>query len=439
MRVYDRAGNRVNFNGTTYAPTATDDTTDGVTLSGKTSFKGTVRLPEGDYRFETILRDGINTTLSTGLMLAYGNVQATVMDKSNVQLKVQAVADVTGLTLDTPLPVGTVYTNDALNLTLRVRTATGDAVPTSDYSVGTYTVSGAQVDGGAGSALGIRVRALGSDAQPNVNVSVPVKVLVQDGGTETARWKTVQVAYTHAVASGTLGLDVTEPMGLVTTTSLTLGEPGELVGRAEDDVAVGAARLYDGMTLIASTVEAEVGPDVTQLTFDGTAWSTPSRLEMPGAHTVTLVVQDTSGNESRSTQTVTVTAPTQVDPAWMPYEYDGMVFEGVYLRNIVLHAGEEIAFRSYPQAEQGTCAYTRSQGLNSQDGRDITEIMPSVSLTMTDENGESAISEVNGSYAYKFSDTESINAIGLKNLNWTVKNISDSTLYLIAFDTCFLG
>lgn len=316
IKVADSTGAPVTFHNGVYAPSGTGDPF--LTLNAANNFGATILLPKGRYTFETIGKDGTDEENTTGTLLAYSKSALTPVDAStpNVRLTVHTVLNALNSDLSPVLPVEDVYTNDTLDLRLRMRTSTANGatytVPTSDFSIGRYSATNGTVTTGTASKLGVSVLATGLSGDPSLTVTVPVTGWVRDGSADTASLQTVPVTYTHAVISGMITSDVTPPTATIATMTASVNTSNTVTGRAGDDRAVTEARLYDGTTLVASTDVGEQMDNVSALVFpDGDmTWTAQWTPTATGDHTLTLIVNDASGNEVSVEQGVTVAAVT---------------------------------------------------------------------------------------------------------------------------------
>lgn len=316
-----------------------------VTLNAASNYSATVLLPKGSYQFESILKDGASAEGSTNVLLGYHRGAATPIDAdhTSVRLAVQAVMDPDALRLETNTPVSQLYTNDLLDLRLGVNThAVGgmtSKVPTTDFEVGAYTATRGEVLSGTASQRGVGVRAVGTAADPSVTVEVPVTALVRDGAADTASPRTVTVRFQRGVNATGLALDAAAPTATIGTTSAYQQQATTLTGTASDDHGVSRARLYRATTLLASTDAAD---GVTALTFNGTTWSATLTFSELGAHPLTLVVSDPSGNETEVEQAVSVTE--QPADGWT---LDSQADNGAsFYRSVSVDAGQTVTFPS---------------------------------------------------------------------------------------------
>ncbi|WP_309571484.1 hypothetical protein [Deinococcus sp.] len=355
VKVADSTGAAVTFNSGVYAPAGNGDAF--LTLNAANSFGATILLPKGQYTFETIAKDGPSETNTTGTLLAYSKTALTNVEAStpNVRLTVHAVMNALESDLTFALPTTDVYTNDLLDLRLHVRSSTVNgtsfSVPTSDFSIGSYSATNGTLNTSTASKLGVSVLATGLSSDPSVTVTVPVTGWVRDGGNETASMQTQTITFTHSVISGVVSADVTAPTATVSTSTANLNANVTVMGTASDDTAVSAARLYDGTTLVASTDASEQDGSVSALSFPNgdMNWTASWTPTVAGDHTLTLIVNDAAGNETRVEQTVTVAAQ-MVGPE--------IVFNsgnnGTYY---TLQPGETKTFRSAPSVTVNNNGY----------------------------------------------------------------------------------
>ncbi|ADV66047.1 hypothetical protein [Deinococcus maricopensis] len=309
-------GHLVTFKNGVYAPAGDGDTF--LTLNAANNFSVDVLLPAKDYRFETILKDGTDESTTSNTLLGYNLSDATAVNAqhSNVRLTVHTVLNTDDTTLGFALPTDTVYTSDKLDLRLRAKSHAldnGDGgtdtfnVPLNDYSVGAYTATNGVVNAAKSSKLGTVVTAVGTTSDPSVTVTVPVTAWVQDeANAEHATLTTFNVSFTHPVVLNSISTDVTAP-----TATLTVNQelsPVTVSGTAEDQGGrVEAVRLFDGVELVASTAQDEQDAGAAPITFEdgSTTWQTAWTPAM-GAHELTLIAEDSAGNETRQTQTFEV-------------------------------------------------------------------------------------------------------------------------------------
>lgn len=269
-----------------------------------------VLLPQGTYSFENI-----GTAGAGGAFLAYGwNADQDLSGaKPSVNLELHTLLDPDTLSLNTYLPTKYAFTQDVLDLRLQVQTPNaGDGrlpVPLNDYQV-TYAAPLGEVLGS--SKLGARVKVIGQTGAASIDTTATVSGYVADGA-ESARWRSVPVTRSVAVAGTTLHADLGAPT--VTVDELAAGAVGvaqTLSGAASDaESGIAAVRVFDGAAMIGSTDEADGVPPVTftldadqNLTSDWTLEWTP---ELEGSHDLTVIATDTRGNESRAPLNVSVT------------------------------------------------------------------------------------------------------------------------------------
>lgn len=200
------------------------------------------------------------------------------------------------------LPLNMVVPGQSLDYLLGV-SANGRAdlnVPTGDYAV-TYQLSNATDTATTDPKRGITLQAAGSPAG-DLSVTAELTGLVPSG-TDDAVPGTRTVTVTLPFASG-LQVDLTAP----TLQNLSAGTPaGDAVtvsGTVNDNLGVARVRLYAGARLL-QTVPAAA--------FTGTTFTTTVTGLKPTDSTLTVIAEDTSGNEV--TGTVAVAMGAQVNPA----------------------------------------------------------------------------------------------------------------------------
>ncbi|MFK7604391.1 Ig-like domain-containing protein [Deinococcus sp. SM5_A1] len=314
VRVRDSAGRPVAFRGTTYDPTGAGSAT--LTLNTVNGFQQTLLLPAGNYTFENAALDDA----SSAVLLAYGpaaeNPATVGADGGSVRLRFHAVFDRASSVLAPTLSTNTLFTDVTFNLALNPRTAAvagGSAgVPTADLGNVTYTL-GSATDGvlnGTGSKVGVNVTARGTAGDSVLNVTASFNAWMRDGSKETATYKATTLEYAQSIVLSGLVTDVVVPVArLATVSGAVVGSVTTLNGTATDDMQVAAIRVYDNGTLVASSVSAEAINGVTAVTSNAAgAWSAGWTPGTAGGHELTLVVSDSSGNEARAGQAVSVAA-----------------------------------------------------------------------------------------------------------------------------------
>lgn len=402
----------VAFNNGTYDPSGRGSRT--LALNTGNGFASSVLLPAGTYSFE-------NATTDAGgadVLLAYGpgseNTQVVDATHPSVMLKFHAVLDAAQSKLDFATDTTTVYANDTFNLRLYAKSSVVDGIaydiPTSDLklSAPAYTL-GSGLEGrlnGAGSLLGVNVTATGSASTDDtiLKVTPHVQAWLRNSGTDTASFLDVPLlAFQHQIQVASLHADVTPPsrVTLVAPEFAQTNSALSLSGTAFDDVAVKALRLYADQNLIASTDPADVG--VTALTTDALGtWSaswTPMSL---GRHELTMVATDSSGNESRATQTVTAAT----------YDYATLPMSGgVYSSgnaNYTLAPNAEL----WVKIDLTGCGYCQQVDeeyvqINSSQTADVFTQLP---LTVSANLGGAPMNVKNGPYLYSSNGSYSYNS-----------------------------
>ncbi|WP_309571485.1 Ig-like domain-containing protein [Deinococcus sp.] len=270
-----------------------------------------VLLPQGTYSFENI-----GTASADGAFMAYGWNEDQNLGAlgSSVNLELHSLLDPETLSLNTYLPTSYAFTQDVLDLRLKVLTPTsggvGLPVPLGDYSVA-YAAPLGEVLGS--SQLGARVKVIGQTDAPGIDTTATVTGWVADGP-DTASRRSVPVTRRIALGLSSIGADVGRPNATLSPLdSATVGQSVVLTGDASDvESGVGAVRVFDGSTLIGSTDEADGVPLVTfalTATLDtGTDWSLVWTPTTAGERDLTLVVDDIHGNETWLQQSVAVAA-----------------------------------------------------------------------------------------------------------------------------------
>lgn len=306
VRVRTSDGRELHFagNGTTYDPTGTGTAV--ITLNHDNGYMRDLLLPEGSYTFEVAGLDAA----SGSALLTYGpgSENAATVDANGavIRLKAHSVLDPAASTLEPAMNLPTLFTDTRFTLNLRLKTAgvngTSGAVPTSDIGPVTYSV-GAASDGDLtlpGSKLGVQVTSRGTDTDAELNVAANFSAWVRVAGTDTAAFAPVQVNFAKQIQKNGLTADMIMPTVTVQTPAdISPTQTGVLNGTATDDHMIRSIQVYDGVTLIAST---DAGDNVAPVTTDASgAWSAPWSSAEPGEHTLSVVVNDDSGNERRET------------------------------------------------------------------------------------------------------------------------------------------
>ncbi|EYB68073.1 hypothetical protein DEIPH_ctg027orf0001 [Deinococcus phoenicis] len=308
VQVRDSKSQLIAFNGTTFDPTGTGAKT--LTLNSANAFRRTLLLPAGTYTFENAVKD--DATDST--LLAYGpaseNSAAISGDGAVVRLKYHAVFDKASSTLDFSTNMARLFTNSTFNLSLSLKTSpvsgTSATVPTTDIGAVTYTLGNA-TDGvlnNAGSKIGVNVTARGTDTDSTLNVTASFDAWIRNAGTDTATYGPTSVDFAKAIETNAMVADTVSPALTFSPVGAAYVNSGAtLSGTATDDVQMGEIRVYDDAKLVASNVAAD---GVTAITTNangnwGTRWTPATQT----SHDLT-VVADSSGNETRAVQTVSV-------------------------------------------------------------------------------------------------------------------------------------
>ncbi|UQN10133.1 hypothetical protein [Deinococcus sp. QL22] len=311
VNVRDSQNQLVAFNGTTFDPTGTGTKT--LTLNVSNAFHQTLLLPAGTYSFETAAKDG--ATGST--LLAYGpateNTATIQGDGAVVRLKFHAVFDKASSSLDFSTNTPLLFTNTTFNLKLSPKIApvgeVSATVPTTDIGNVTYTLGNASdaVLTNAGSKIGINLTARGTAEDSTLNVTASFNAWTQVAGTDTAVYGPTTLDFSKAIETNALVADTVMPTLMFNAVSnAAVGASSALSGTATDDVMLSEIRVYDDNALVASNVASD---NVTAITMDETGhWNTTWVPTTTGSHDLSVIVSDSSGNETRADQTVSVAA-----------------------------------------------------------------------------------------------------------------------------------
>jgi hypothetical protein len=312
ITVRDSAGKVVAFNGTTFDPSGAGSTT--LTLSHSNEFAQTLLLPKGAYSFESRVKDDA----SSAVLLGYGpgseNTATVDASSSVVRLKTHAVFDPASSRLAPAMPLSELYTDSTFNLGLYPKTApvSGQSatVPTSDIGPVTY-ILGNSTDGvlnGAGSKIGTNVTARGTAADSELNVAASFNAWVYNSGTDTASYQPVTLSFVKSIQTNVLTADMVMPSLTVAPVATAYQDQvTTLSGSVSDDVQVQALRVYVDSNLVASTDAADQAGGAATVSTDGSGgWSAQWKPSALGTADVTVIAEDSSGNETRNEQSVTV-------------------------------------------------------------------------------------------------------------------------------------
>ena len=324
VTVRDSSGKIVAFTGTTFDPTGAGTTT--LRLNDSNNFKQTLLLPAGEYSFENKVKDD-----ATGsVLLAYGpgseNKGTVDANFSLIRLKSHAVLSTANTTLSPSMTLNELYTDTKFNLSLNLKTATvangnGATVPTSDIGAVTYTLGNA-TDGvlnGAGSKIGVNVTSRGTDTDSELNVTASFSAWVQTG--DTAAFQPVSVNFAKQIQTNVMTTDTVMPSLTLNAAAPTTGTTATLTGTVSDDVMVQGVRVYVDGNLVASMDAAD---GVGLVTGDGNGgWTAPWLPSKDGTYAVTVIAEDSSGNETRVDQSVTATTPVAVTYDFEAQQYSG--------------------------------------------------------------------------------------------------------------------
>ncbi len=307
VHVRDSNNKLLAFKDGAYDPSGQGSTT--LSLNSGNAFAQTVLLPEGSYTFENSVKDD----LTDRALLAYGPAtenEATVSSEAGVvMLKFHAVYDPTSSSLDFGTNVPHLMTNMTFNLGLFAKSSPVDGVsasiPTSDLGPVSYSIGG--TDGtlnSVGSKLGVNVTAGGTLDDTVMDVQASFSAWVRDGDNDTAAFVPTTLAFSKTIEMEVpLKADAVMPVANLNAVADTyVGASFDLSGMATDDVMVGSIKLYDNMNLVASSDERD-GVPMLYSNGDG-SWNASWTPSTKGSHELTLAVTDSSGNESRSSQTV---------------------------------------------------------------------------------------------------------------------------------------
>ncbi|AIZ44892.1 hypothetical protein QR90_06880 [Deinococcus radiopugnans] len=308
VQVRDANNQLVAFNGGTFDPTGQGSKT--LVLDGTNDYRQTLLLPAGTYTFENAAKD----TATSDALLAYGpaaeNSASISGDSAVVRLKFHAVFDKANSALNFSMSTARLFTNSTFNLSLRPMTspvgALQAAVPTTDIGPVTYAL-GNPTDGvlNGGSKIGVNVTARGTSADSLLNVTASFNAWVRNAGTDTASFVPTSLDFTHNIETNVVEADMTVPeVAFDTLTAAFQDSAATLSGTATDDVQVEAIRVYANSQLVASTDAADGVGSITTATNG--AWSAQWTPAATGSHELSVVVSDSSGNEFRVDQSVTV-------------------------------------------------------------------------------------------------------------------------------------
>lgn len=308
VQVRDAKQNLVAFNGGTFDPTGKGSKT--LVLDGTNDYRQTLLLPAGTYTFENAAKD----TATSDVLLAYGpaneNSASISGDSAVVRLKFHAVFDKANSALNFSMSTARLFTNSTFNLSLRPMTSPVSgiqaAVPTTDIGPVDYTL-GNTTDGvlNGGSKIGVNVTARGTSTDSVLNVTASFNAWVRNAGTDTASFVPTSLDFAHNIETNVVEADVTAPeVEFVKLNEAFQDSAATLSGMANDTVQVDAIRIYANSQLVASTVAAEGVGSIT--TAANGAWSAQWTPAVTGSHELSVVVSDSSGNELRKDQSVTV-------------------------------------------------------------------------------------------------------------------------------------
>ncbi len=180
-------------------------------------------------------------------------------------------------------------------------------VPTADIGPVTYALGNATdgVFNGAGSKIGVNVTARGTVADSTLNVTASFSAWVRNAGTDTASFVSTSLDFTKAIETNVVVVDTAAPiMTFATVSAAFQGSATTLSGTATDDVQVQDIRVYADSQLVASTVTADGVSAITSASNGD--WSASWTPASTGSKALSVVVSDSSGNESRADQDVTV-------------------------------------------------------------------------------------------------------------------------------------
>jgi hypothetical protein len=368
VNVRDSQNQLVAFNGTTFDPTGTGTKT--LTLNLSNAFHQTLLLPAGTYSFETAAKDG--ATGST--LLAYGPAEenaATIQgDGAVVRLKFHAVFDKASSSLDFSTNTPLLFTNTTFNLKLSPKIApvngVSATVPTTDIGAVTYTLGNPSdaVLTNAGSKVGLNLTARGTAEDSTLNVTASFNAWTQVAGTDTAVYGPTTLEFSKAIETNALVVDTVMPTLTVNAVSnAAVGASSALSGTATDDVMLSEVRVYDDGALVASNVLSD---NVTAITTDETGnWSTTWTPTVMGSHDLSVIVSDSSGNETRADQSVSVAAAPLND-------YDVLLdysrYGGYDYQDVTIPANSEL----WIKVNTGTLTVNTYNNLYSYQGNAIT-------------------------------------------------------------------
>lgn len=208
------------------------------------------------------------------------------------------------------------YTDTKFNLSLNLKTATvaggkGATVPTSDIGPVTYSL-GNSTDGvlnGTGSKIGVNVTSRGTAADSELNVTASFSAWVQTG--DTATFQPVSIDFAKQIQTNVMTTDTVMPSLTLNASAPTTGTTTTLTGTVGDDVMVQGVRVYVDGNLVGSM---DASDNVGMVTGDSTGgWSAPWMVGPVGTYAMTVIAEDSSGNETRVDQTVTANDSVVID------------------------------------------------------------------------------------------------------------------------------
>ncbi|WP_295822837.1 hypothetical protein [uncultured Deinococcus sp.] len=349
--IRDSTGHVMTFTGTTFDPTGTGSGV--LTLNQANEFRQTLLLPKGNYSFETKVKDDATGAVLLGYGPSTENQAAVDAAGSVIRLKTHAVFQGASSSLAPSLNLMELYTDSTFNLSLNLKTApvqgVSATVPTSDIGPVTYTL-GNSTDGvlnGAGSKIGVNVTARGTASDAELNVIASFNAWVFDGATDTARFQPVSVSFAKAIQTNMMTIDTMvpnltfSPVSAAHTNQVTL-----LSGTLTDDVQVQNLRVYVDGNLTASTAAEDHGPSVATILTDALGgWTAPWGATKTGTADVTVIGEDSSGNETRLSQSVTVTQQSGIEIT--PEDY------GNYYQAFDVMTGVPLTFKVNADATRG--------------------------------------------------------------------------------------
>ncbi len=297
------------------------------------STTATIRLLPGTYDFEST---GL-TQNNGGVALAYQYLRAQPIngiekppeDRSNLkpgEVNIHLKTLIGRVKLEPSLPLNYVLPGQVFDLNLVVQTPDAGggkrySVPLADFTylpISRIPEFGLEVV--SSSQLGSRVRVVQPPTNPSPGAAQPLKVslLQRVVGLRSDLKFTTRPAYQVLPSdvsfeiplypTTTLGVDLTRP----TLRVFKVQEFRSVIavgGRVDDNVGIAKIQVYEGVVLLGSTdAEESRQPGVERISFQTGSYSGNDynwngvSIDAAKKRTLTVVAQDTSGNETRVTE-----------------------------------------------------------------------------------------------------------------------------------------